>query len=48
MIKTIEVTLTGTTTLDQSQSESIGNEGVFHIPQSFKKASSSDTLVSYP
>ena len=41
-------TLTGTTILGQSESESNCNEGVLHIPQSFKtRASPSDGLVSY-
>ena len=42
-------TLTGTTTLGQSEPGSNGNEGVLHITQiSRTRASPSDYLVSYP
>ena len=46
----IDRTLSGATTLGQSESESDGNEGVFCISQSssFNAASLSDNLVSYP
>ena len=47
-IWSIDRTLTGTTTLDQNGPESIGNEGVLYIPQSFRTGTSSlDDLVSY-
>ena len=36
MIKQFYLTLTGTTTLDQSGPGSNGNEGVLYIPQRFK------------
>ena len=42
-------TLTFTITPSQSGPESNGNEGVLHIPQSFRtRALSSDGFVSYP
>ena len=42
-------TLSGATTLGWSGPESDGNEGVFHIPQSFSTTGTSptDCLVSY-
>ena len=46
----IDRTLSATTTLDQSEPRSDGNEGVFCIPQSssIRGVSPSDCLVSYP
>ena len=44
----INITLTGTTTSDQSGPESNGNEGVLYIPQSSRSgALPLDGLVSY-
>ena len=49
-IWSINETLSGITTLGQSDSKSDGNEGVLHIPQSSSiiEASPSDCLISYP
>ena len=44
-----EFDLTGTTTLGQRGLESNSNEGVLHIPQSYRNGKVSlDSLVSYP
>ena len=48
-IRPIVGTLTGTTTLGQSETGSNGNEEVLHISQSSRTgASTSDVLISYP
>ena len=43
--KPIDETLTGTTTLGQSEPESNSNEGVFHIPQSSRTGVSSSHKI---
>ena len=48
-IWSIDRTLSGTTTSGQSGPGSNGNEGVLHVPQSFKiGALPSNFLMSYP
>ena len=48
-IGSIDGTLTGITTRDQSGPESNDHEGILHMPQNSRtEASPSDSLVSYP
>ena len=47
MVKQFYLTLTGTTTLGQSELSSNGYEGVLHIPQNYEtEASPSDSFVT--